>query len=78
MRCPCTLPTMAGSRSASSRLVWRWTTTSSAAPPTWAERPDGAIYNARMRPKIIPTVPVNTHTPSADHAEAPLPQRLPA
>ena len=27
--------------------------------------------NARLRPEIIPTVPVNAHTPSADHAEAP-------
>jgi hypothetical protein len=34
--------------------------------------------NARLRPEIIPTVPVNAHTPSADPAEAPLPQRLPA
>ncbi len=27
--------------------------------------------NARLRPKVIPSVPVNAHTPSADHAEAP-------
>ena len=27
--------------------------------------------NARLRPEIIPTVPVNAHTPSADPAEAP-------
>jgi Putative transposase len=27
--------------------------------------------NARLRPEIIPTVPVNAHPPSADHAEAP-------
>jgi hypothetical protein len=27
--------------------------------------------NARLRPDIIPNVPVNVNTPSADHAEAP-------
>jgi hypothetical protein len=32
--------------------------------------------NARLRPDIIPNVPVNANTPSADYAEAPLPRRL--
>jgi putative transposase len=29
--------------------------------------------NARLRPEIIPNVPVNVNTPSADHAEVPPP-----
>jgi hypothetical protein len=29
--------------------------------------------NARLRPEIIPNVPLNAHTPSADHAEVPSP-----
>jgi hypothetical protein len=33
--------------------------------------------NARLRAEIIPNVPVNANTPSADHAEVPLPRRLP-
>jgi len=33
--------------------------------------------NARLRPEIIPGVPVNANTPSAEHAEAP-PSAAPA
>ena len=29
--------------------------------------------NARLRPEVIPSVPVNTISPSVDHAEAPPP-----
>jgi hypothetical protein len=29
--------------------------------------------NARLRPEVIPNVPVNVNTPSADHAKAPPP-----
>jgi hypothetical protein len=33
----------------------------------------GLAPNARLRPNIIPNVPVNANTPSADHGEVPLP-----
>ena len=29
--------------------------------------------NARLRPEVIPSVPVNANTPSADHGDAPPP-----
>ncbi|MBA2592687.1 MAG: transposase [Pseudomonadota bacterium] len=33
--------------------------------------------NAKLRPDIIPNLPANANTPSADHAEVLLPRRLP-